>query len=145
VIKKVSWPHDQTIAVGAATTLILGGLQVTLSKSLDPSQQQSPPNVFEVWFQPDSRANPTGQDTPLPMVSIFGSLRVTPQTITWVAGVSPAALKSTIRPGRVLVRVHCGALEDQKGRQFSGTISGIVNIAGLILSGGVFESWFLIG
>ncbi len=143
-IKKVSWPHDQTVSVGQAGTLLSGGLQVTLSRSLDPSQQQTPPNVFEVWFQPDSRTNPTGQDVPLAMVSIFGTLRVTPQTITWVSGVSQAGLKATLRPGRVLVRVHCGALEDAKGRQFSATISGIVNIDGLILSGGVFESWFLI-
>jgi hypothetical protein len=43
-----------------------------------------------------------------------------------------------------LIRIHCGALKDAKGRQFSGSISGIVGIAGLVLSGGTFESWFII-
>ena len=50
-----------------------------------------------------------------------------------------------MRPGRVLVRVHTSALIDSKRRQFSSTLIGILGFEGLTLSGGVFESWFLIG
>jgi hypothetical protein len=125
--------------------LLSGGLQVTLSRSLDTTQQgDTAPHVFEVWFQPDSTANQTGQDVPLPIVSIFGTLRVTPQTITWLPGISPEAFKTMMRPGRVLVRIHCGALKDGTGRQFSATLSAVLGVTGLILSGGVFESWFLV-
>lgn len=145
MIRKINWPHDQTIGIAQATTLLQGGLQVTLSRSLIAAQQEAPPNVFEVWFQPDSTVNPAGgQDTPLPIVSIFGALRVTPQTITWVPSISAAAFKTMMRPGRLLVRVHCGVLTDAKSRQFSATLSAALGLVGLVISGGVFESWFLV-
>jgi hypothetical protein len=81
---------------------------------------------------------------PLPIVSLFGTLRITPQTITWIPSTSDAGFKATMRPGRVLIRVHCGALFDAKGRQFSGTLTGILGVTGQVLSGGTFESWFLV-
>jgi len=144
LIRKVSWPHDQRISVPQATSLIQGGLQVTLSRSLDAGQQQTPPNVVEVWFQPDPTGIQTAAPTPLPILSFFGSLRVTPQTITWIPVMNADVLKSTMRPGRLLVRVHCGPLIDGKQRQFSATLTGILGVTGLVLPGGVFESWFLI-
>jgi len=49
-----------------------------------------------------------------------------------------------MRNGRVLIRLHTGALLDTKDRQFSGTLIGILGFTGLTLSGGVFESWFLV-
>ncbi len=144
VIKKISWPHDKTLTVAQAASLLQGGLQVTLSRSLITAQQQSPANVFEVWFQPDSTASPASEGAPLPIVSLFGKLRVTPQTITWLPSVSAAGFKAMLRPGRLLVRVHCGVLTDGKGRQFSATLSAALGVEGLTLSGGVFESWFLV-
>ena len=143
-IRKISWPHDATLKVAPATALLQGGLQVTLSRSLDPSQQDKAPSVFEVWFQPNP-LNPAGAvDAPLPMVSIFGNLRVSPQTITWIPITSANGFKLMMRAGRVLIRVHCGALKDSKNRQFSATLTPILGVEGLVLSGGVFESWFLV-
>jgi hypothetical protein len=142
LIRKINWPHDQTMSVSQATLLLQGGLQVTLSRSLDPTLQEKPPNVFEIWFQADPSANPTAPQNPIAIVSFFGSLRVTPQTITWTTLMDANVLKATMRPGRLLVRVHCGPLIDSKQRQFSSTLSVILGNTGLILPGGVFESWF---
>ena len=143
-IRKISWPHDGTLKVAPALALILGGFQVTMSKSIDPTQQDKAPNVFEVWFQPNPLNLAGAVDTPLPMVSIFGTLKVTPQTITWAPVTSPTGIRLMIRAGRVLIRVHCGALKDTKNRQFSATLSAVLGLEGLVLSGGVFESWFLV-
>ena len=68
LIKKISWPHDQTITVSQATQLLQGGLQVNLSRSLIPLQQEKVPSIWEVWFQPDSTGTPTAPDTPPPNV-----------------------------------------------------------------------------
>lgn len=143
-IRKISWPHDESMRVAAATSLLSGGLQVTLSRSLDVSQQDKTPSVFEVWFQPNPSGTAGIPDTPMPMVSIFGTLRTTPQTITWIPTVSANGFKAMMRPGRVLVRVHVGVLKDSKNRQFSATIAQLIGLNGLVLSGGVFESWFLV-
>lgn len=144
LIRKINWPHDGPLSVAQATSLLQGGLQVTLSRSLDPGQQGAPPAVFEVWFQPDPTGAAAGPDTPLPIASLFGRLKATPQTITWAPAFSAEGMKSTIRPGRLLVRVHCGALVDAKQRQFSATLTAILGVNGLVLAGGVLESWFFV-
>lgn len=144
VVKRVSWPHDQTLTVSSATTLLRQGLQLTLSRSVDTSQQEKPPNIIEVWFQSNPSATPIASDTPLPIVSMFGTLKVTPQTIVWTPVTSAEGFKSMMRPGRVLIRVHIGALIDAKKRQFSATLAPLLGFEGLVLSGGVFESWFLV-
>ncbi|MEO7086640.1 MAG: hypothetical protein ABI442_16180 [Gemmatimonadaceae bacterium] len=100
--------------------------------------------MFEVWFQPDPTGTAGTVDTPLPIVSIFGTLKMTAQTIAWTPNTSPAGLKNMMRAGRLLIRIHCGALKDQKGRQFSGTLFPMLGLTGLILSGGTFESWFIV-
>jgi hypothetical protein len=130
--------------IPAATTLIRDGLKLNVSRSIDTSQQAEPPNIVEVWFQPNPSLTPTGPDTPLRIVSIFGTLKFTPQTITWTPTTSAEGIKATLRPGRVLIRVHVGALIDAKRRQFSATLAPLLNFEGLVLSGGVFESWFFI-
>jgi hypothetical protein len=144
LIRKISWPHDAPITVAQASSLLQGGLQVTLSRSLDQGQQATPPACFEVWFQPDPTGITGAPDTPLPIVSLFGRLKVTPQTITWTPAFSAEALKATVRAGRLLVRVHCGVLIDTKQRQFSATLTAVLGVNGLVLSGGVFESWFFV-
>jgi hypothetical protein len=49
-----------------------------------------------------------------------------------------------MRPGRILVRIHCGMLMDANKSQFSATLTGILAVNGLILPGGVCETWFLV-
>jgi hypothetical protein len=117
---------------------------MTLSRSLVPAQQDAVPHVVEVWFEPDPLVGQTGGDLPAPIVALAGTLKATPQTITWTSTHSPQALKNTIRGGRLLVRLHCGALVDTKQRQFSATLTALLGVNGLVLPGGVFESWFLI-
>jgi hypothetical protein len=145
VVRRVTWPHDGMLTVSAATTLLRGGLQLTLSRSMDTAQQAEPPNIMEVWFQPNPSASAGTSDTPLPIVAIFGTLKCTPQTITWTPLTGPDGFKATMRPGRVLIRVHIGALLDTKKRQFSASLTALLGFDGLVLGGGVFESWFLVG
>lgn len=99
---------------------------------------------MEVWYQPDPGANPTAAPVPLPIVSVFGTLKITPQTIGWTANLPAGTFEKILRTGRVLIRIHCDVLIDAKQRQFSSTLTGILGTTGLILPGGVFESWFLI-
>lgn len=142
-IVKISWPHDTTVSAAQALT-ILATLQMSLSRALNGSQIQIAPNVVEVWFEPDPGTAAASAPLPLPIVSIFGTLKLSAQTITWASLIPAKQLETVLRQGRVLIRVHCGALIDAKQRQFSGTLTGILGFTGLILPGGVFESWFLI-
>jgi hypothetical protein len=144
VVRKTNWTNDSTLTASAAASLLRGGLQFNLSRSIIAAQQQQPPNLIEVWFQPDPTGTTAGPDTPLPMVSIFGSVKVTPQTIQWIPNTSPEGFKLMMRSGRVLIRAHMGTLLDAKSRQFSGTLTAVLGVEGLVLPGGVFESWFLV-
>jgi hypothetical protein len=45
----------------------------------------------------------------------------------------------------MLIRVHMAQLVDSQQKQFSATLAPVLGTTGLILPGGVFESWMLVG
>ncbi|MEP7383810.1 MAG: hypothetical protein ABI910_19140, partial [Gemmatimonadota bacterium] len=69
---------------------------------------------------------------------------ITPQTISWTSVSTAGELKVALQPGRILIRLHCGALFDANKKQFSASMAPLLGTQGLILPGGVFESWFLV-
>jgi hypothetical protein len=144
VVRRISWTHDGSLSASQALQVLQGGLQITLSRSLDPAVQAIPQQVMQVWFEPDSTTPAGIPDTPLPIATIVGKLRVTPQTIAWLPSVSPTGLRLMARRGRILVRLHCGMLIDARQRQFSASVAPLFGTRGLIIPGGVFESWFFI-
>ncbi len=143
-MRKISWGHDQTISAGQATQLLQGGLQFTLSRSLEPGLQTANPQVMQVWLEPLISPDNQSKTSPQPILTLPGKLRITPQTISWVTISTPSELKATVQLGRVLIRLHCGALFDANKKQFSASMAPLLGTQGLILPGGVFESWFII-
>jgi len=146
IINRVSWPHRETMGPDQAISL-LQGLKCNLSRSLHPEIQNAPPEVVQVWFEPlPDRAATTGQaGPPLPILTLAGSLQVTPQTLSWTALHSAGLLMESLsRGGRVHIRVHCGHIYDAKRRPFSAALDAILELDSLRLPGGVLESWFFI-
>jgi hypothetical protein len=142
----VSWPHDGTVTFDEALGL-LQTLKVRLSRSLDPRLQEKPPEAMQVWFEPRPPVNPASNTVglPLPILALVGDLTVTPQTLGWATRHTPEELERTVSlGGRVLVRIHCGYLIDNRGRPFSASVDALTGVESLTLPGGVFESWFLI-
>jgi hypothetical protein len=127
------------VTLAQAIGFFQAGLQVTLSRSLDVSQQQSAPQAVEVWFEPDPTGVTTAAPVPLPIVSIFGSLKVTPQTITWIPNLPPSSFDAILRHGRLLVRIHCGVLIDAKQRTILVDAHGNPRLHGTHTSRGVRE------
>lgn len=141
-MRKISWGHDQTISAGQAMQLIQGGLQLNLSRSLEPSLQTANPQVLQVWLEPLISPDNQSRTAPQAILTLPGKLRITPQTISWVTVSTPSELKATLQLGRVLIRLHCGTLFDANKKQFSASLAPLLGLQGTILPGGVFESWF---
>jgi hypothetical protein len=143
LIAKVNWPHAAVVSADDALNL-LQLLNIRLSRSLSPSVQQEQPQVVQVWFEPapiNAASNRPG--APLAVLTVVGDATFTPQTIKWASRHGPDDLKKTLSmSGRVLIRIHCGALLDEKRRQLSGSLEAIIPANTIRLPGGVFESWF---
>ena len=144
MVRKISWGHDQTISASQATQLLQGGLQFTLSRSLEAGLQTANPQVVQVWMEPLISSDNQSRTAPQAILTLPGRLRITPQTISWTTISTPSELKATIQLGRIVIRLHCGALFDANKKQFSATLAPLLGLQGTILPGGVFESWFLI-
>lgn len=145
-MRAVSWPHNQTIDAVQATAE-LKKLSLRLSRSLDQSVQDAQPQVVEVWFGSNPVQSATGgpSDRPGPMLMLQGSAKLSAQTINWATVHKDDTLKSVFASGgRVSIRVHCDVLIDQKQKQFSASLAPMLNVQGMPLPGGVFDSWFFL-
>jgi len=119
----------------------LSDIRVTFNRSLSAEVQQTQSRVLQVWYEPLREA------LPMPIMTIDGDLKYSAQSIAWssrhVAAVLIRQIARTVL-ARILVRVHCAYLLDQKGRPVSSSPEVIVPTGLPPMPGGVFESWFWI-
>jgi hypothetical protein len=112
---------------------------VTINRSLSAAVVKAAPVVTQVWFEPLGGTQP-----PRPLLAIDGTMKYAAQTIGWTTRHQPPELIKLLAGGlgRILVRVHCWYLLDQKGKPVSSSPEIIISSGLPPMPGGVFESWF---
>jgi hypothetical protein len=67
---------------------------------------------------------------------------VAPQGITWQLGDDIERINALFAgSGRLMLRVHCGHLVDEKGRALSSSVDALMGTKSPRLPAGVFEAW----
>jgi hypothetical protein len=139
-IIKVSWREGVTLKVADAKTQV-AKLVCGLSAPFHSRLAESLPKVVQVWFEPDGQR-------PMGILTLHGILASSPDrlTLTWTLRDPDTSLDELFKPGgRILIRIHCGHLYDEKERVFSAALDTVIGIATPHVPGGVFESWFFVG
>jgi hypothetical protein len=132
----------------AADALVrLQQLDLFLSEPLNGRTLELQPKVVQIWFEPSPR-QVTGAAAilaPAPVMALHGEQKLSPREIVWSIaderGRATALLRST---GRVMLRVHCGHLVDERERSFSSSVDALVGVRSPHLPAGVFEGWFFV-
>ena len=140
MIRATSWKHDDV--VDAATALaLLDDISITLTRSLDTSSLPNEPRMMQVWYE---RIEP--RQSPAAVVSLDGTVKVSARIVRWGSNHQPNdVLKILSAPlGRILVRVHCSYLLDQKKKPISSTPEVVLQAGFPAMPGGIFESWFFV-
>jgi hypothetical protein len=138
-VEKVNWEHGATVPLPVALDVLSSAIfQMTTPISPDFAERNS--NPVQVWFEP-SVADTSGVPA---ILTLPGSTKFSDDTVVWTTGINPDRLASMIgrRPGRLLFRLHCGALADVDKRFYSNTLAALFGIDAPRPPGGVFESWF---
>jgi len=138
IIRAITWKHDAVVSPAAAVDQ-LSGIQITISRSLSDAVQKANSAVIQIWYEPLGPTQP-----PWPIVTLDGVMRYSPQTIGWsLQNQRDDLLKLFAQHlGRILIRVHCWYLLDQKGKPVSSSPEVIISSGLPPMPGGVFESWF---
>ncbi len=145
-IARVSWDHGATVGAEQAAEM-LRSLSCRLSRPLHPDLLQQQPQVVQVWFEPAPTVTPAANASGAPtMLTVFsGRVQLAPQILSWsTAHLAPVLVRVLGPGGRVLIRVHCGAIFDAGKRPFSSSLDAILSLDSLRLPGGVFESWVFV-
>ncbi len=141
IIAKTNWPQDGRLTVADAMGL-LGRVRMTLSSPLHPRVQELQPQVVQVWFEPEPVQTANNATLPGPVMALHGTAKLSPQTIDWAFSDDRERLQATLgASGRLMLRVHCGRLVDDKERAFSSSLDGLVGTRSPHVPGGVFEAW----
>ena len=125
-----------------AILLLLDSLEFTLSTPLaDASLQTNGGEPVQVWFEADR----AGQRALSPVLSIPGKISLSDRLVRWSAGVPAGTLREAFGTGgRVLFRLHCGAIMDSDQRPYSNSLEQLIGSKGPRLPGGVLESWVFV-
>jgi hypothetical protein len=118
---------------------LLSDIRITINRSLSALVQKAKPFVTQVWYEPIGSTQP-----PQPVIALDGAMKYSPQTVGWTTRHTPEDLRKMFAQGagRVLIRVHCWYLLDQKGKPVSSSPELIIASGLPPMPGGVFESWF---
>jgi hypothetical protein len=147
-IEKTNWPQGELLDT-ARTLGVLRQIQLTLSSPLAARTLTQQPQVVQVWFEPSPvQQAPTGASVrqPAPVIAFHGSTKLGARELNWSleddVERTTAMLNAT---GRMLLRVHCGHLVDEKGRLLSSSVDALMGVVSPRLPAGVFEGWFFVG
>jgi hypothetical protein len=142
-IEKTNWPQGATLLVADALAR-LGKVELFLSSPLHARTLEAQPKVVQVWFEP-STPQTTGALVPGPLMALHGDIKLAEREIVWAANDERERLQATLGvTGRVMLRVHCGHLVDEKERSFSSSLDGLVGVRSPRVPAGVFEAWFFV-
>ncbi len=146
-IEKTNWPQGRTLAVAEAIAR-LRQIELFLSSRLNGRTLETQPQVVQIWFEPSPvQQAPTGAPArfPSPVMAFHGGMKLGSREVVWSLSDdverTSAMLQAT---GRVMLRVHCGHLVDDKERSFSSSVDALVGAQSPHLPAGVFEGWFFV-
>lgn len=138
-IRKVTWQEGVKLKVNEAKAQ-LSALRCDFSAPFHQRLAEPLPEVIRVWFEP-------GGQRPMGILTLHGTLGSSAdrQSLTWKLTDPDAVLDELLKQGgRILIRIHCGHLYDEKERVFSAALDTVIKIATPHVPGGVFESWFFV-
>jgi hypothetical protein len=120
---------------------VLRGAIFQMTTPVLPDFAERNSNPVQVWFEP------SGVDTSGAVPAILtlpGTTKFSDETVVWSTAINPNRLAGMIgqRPGRLLFRLHCGAIADVEKRFYSNTLAALFGMDAPRPPGGVFESWF---
>jgi hypothetical protein len=146
-IEKSNWPQGQTLTTAQAVGL-LKQVELNTSTPLLPRVIELAPQVVQVWVEPATTLRtPTGAlvNTPGPLVALHGVTRLAPRAALWNSSDDTERLTAVLNTGgRVMLRVHCGHLIDEKERALSSSLDGLLGTRSPRLPAGVLEAWFFL-
>lgn len=141
-VSRVNWPHGQQVPLPQALDM-LGKLEFELSVELAGQTIERQPAVVQVWFEPNASA--TAASSPLPMLTLHGTARLSARTVLWRLTDAAAAATRALGPGgRLLIRLHTGLLQDKDGRAFSAALDALLGTPQPHVPGGTFEGWLFV-
>ena len=125
------------------TVGILSQLKITLSSPLSGNSENEQPQVVQVLYE-------IGKDRQnlalTPVASIRGVAELSGRSIFWQQQTRRDQLIEELSSttGRILIRIHCGAITDVENRPFSSSTDVLHGTSTPHAPGGVFESWFMV-
>lgn len=141
MVRGVSWKHATSISLDEAASLI-ESLTVALTHPVaDEDQERAGGQPVQVWFEPA----PERSTSPGTIVSLPGTAKISDTRIQWRSSASARQILAAMRGGgRLLIRLHCGAIRDTEGRAYSNSLEAVAGPKGPRVPGGVFESWLFV-
>ena len=147
IVESTNWPQGETLSV-EKTMDQLRGIGLVLSSRLHARIIEMQPQVVQVWFEPSGlrpNDNDTGVAVPIALMALHGVTRLSAAEIVWSSTDESERLAAVLAAtGRVMLRVHCGHLVDNKDRAFSSSLDALTRVSSPHLPGGVFEGWFFV-
>ena len=142
-IEKTNWPQGALLTAAKAIAL-LQKVELMLSAPLGARTLDRPPQVVQVWFDPSS-SQQNAATLPTALMALHGEIRMSARQIVWGSTDERERLNAILAAtGRVMLRVHCAHLIDNKDRPFSSAVDALVGIKSPHLPAGVFEGWFFV-
>ena len=142
-IEKTNWPQGALLTAAKAIAL-LQKVELMLSAPLGARTLDRPPQVVQVWFDPSS-SQQNAATLPTALMALHGEIRMSARQIVWGSTDERERLNAILAAtGRVMLRVHCAHLIDDKDRPFSSAVDALVGIKSPHLPAGVFEGWFFV-
>lgn len=142
-VLEINWPHGAILPLDNAFEM-LSELMVQLSMPLHRDSIDPAGMAVQVWFEPmttDARNGPTAQT----IFSLPGKGGGDGDRIFWATTTNFDALAEIMRTGgRLMLRLHCGALMAEDGRAYSASLQNVTGAKSLPVPGGVLESWFFV-
>jgi hypothetical protein len=115
------------------------GFRCTLSHTPHRRLLETQPQVVEVWFAEASI------QAPQPLRTLHGTTSLDGPTVLWKPAINRDTLASVLnRGGRLIVRVHTGALFDEQERIFSAALDAALGLRTPHAPGGVHETWMIV-
>ena len=143
-IERATWPQGASLRAADAFAQ-LERVTLSLSARLHPKIQEAQPKVVQVWFEPIPPATATAPGGPLPLLTLHGDQKIGARELSWsISGEKERTIKALQTQGRVMLRVHCGHLVDDRERSFSSSVDALVGVKSPHLPAGVFEGWFFV-
>jgi hypothetical protein len=143
-IEKSNWPQGETLTAAQALSL-LKQVELSCSTPLLPRVIELAPQVVQVWFEPATTVRTaTGAlvSTPGPLLALHGRTRITARAVVWNFGDEVERLTAALNTGgRLMLRVHCSHLIDEKERALSSSLDGLLGTRSPRLPAGVLEAW----